>query len=101
MVRRIAYATEHDWLLQCEPRLVQLEALSRSYFGATAYQPNGVIDPFPIRNDLSPAYGWGHYLEMRLGKTSVALAEMALAQRDGLADKFIVFSPNKFVHDWE
>ena len=101
MVRGITYATERDWLLQCEPRIVQLEALSRSYFGTTAYMPDGSTNPVTIRNDLSPAYGWGHYLEMRLGKTSVALAEMSLAARDEITDKFLVFSPNKFVGDWE
>ena len=100
MVRGITYATDRDWLLQCEPRIVQLEALSRSYFGTTAYMPDGSTNPVTIRNDLSPAYGWGHYLEMRLGKTSVALAEMSLAARDEITDKFLVFSPNKFVGDW-
>jgi len=101
MVRSLTYATEKDWPLECEPRMVQLEALSRSYFGVSAYKPNGDLSPTAIRNTLAPAYGWGHFLEMRLGKTSVALAEMALAARDGLTNKFIILSPNKFVGDWE
>lgn len=97
-------ATRGDWMLDCEPRLVQLEALSRSYYGVSGYTPEG-RRPAPIAQVpggfSEPARGWGHFLEMRLGKTGTALNEMAMLQRDGYARKFLVVAPSKFVGDWE
>lgn len=95
------YATEAEWLLDCAPRLVQLEAISRAYFGTSAYSPSGDIDVKFAGSTRGPARGFGYFLEMRLGKTGTALNEMGLIKRDGFTNKFLVFSPNKFVADWE
>jgi hypothetical protein len=72
-----------DWLIDCEPRPVQLEALRRSYFD----RPR-------------PASGWGHFLEMRLGKTPTTLNEFMLFRRDFGTKRLIVLSPNSYKHDW-
>jgi len=95
------YATENDWLLDCEPRLVQLEAISRAFFGSSAYSPEGRSPIAPVGPVRGPARGFGYFLEMRLGKTGTALNEMGLVKKAGLTDKFLTFSPNKFVADWE
>ena len=64
---------------------MQLEALTRSYIG-----PKGL-----------PHKGWGHFLEMRLGKTPVALNEYMLLKRDHNVTRMIVVAPNKYKHTWE
>ena len=67
----------HDrWLLNCEPREVQLEALNRSYFC-----------------DGGPKRGWGHFMEMRLGKTPAALNEYLLLRRDTDIRRMLVIAP--------
>ena len=71
------------WLLNCDPRPVQLEALERSYFGADG-----------------PKRGWGHFLEMRLGKTPLVLNEFMLYKRDHRVNKCLVLAPNKFKATW-
>lgn len=90
-----------DWLLDCEPRLVQLEALSRSYTGVALR--NHKEDP-PIETPLShagkPTAGWGHLLEMRLGKTPLLLNEFLLFRRDYGVKKAFVLSPNKYKGTW-
>jgi SNF2 family DNA or RNA helicase len=97
----VPYATLDDWLVGGEPRLVQLEALSRSWFGSTAYTPRGRLpEPLLLGSEPRIAPGWGHFIDMRLGKTLVALAEMRLARRDMGLSRFLVLSPNKFVADW-
>lgn len=98
----LSHATPADWLLDCEPRLVQLEALSRSFFGVSAYEPDGPTKrPLQLRDRLVPARGWGHFLEMRLGKTPATLNEMALLRRLEGVNRFLVLSPNKFKQDWQ
>lgn len=89
-----------DWLLDCEPRPAQIEALARSYTGI-AYQDrrDGPIDPRVIRNS-GPARGWGHFMQQRVGKTPTALAEYALFQRDYGFHRMVVFSPNKYKYTW-
>ena len=67
-----------DWLLKGEPRPVQMEALRRSY----------------------PRKSWGHFLDMRLGKSAVDLNEFMLFRRDFSYKWHIVLSPNSFKQDW-
>lgn len=45
--------------------------------------------------------GWGHFLEMGIGKTSVALNEFLVAHRKLDFEKHIVLSPNKFKKGWQ
>lgn len=72
------------WLLDCDPRPVQLEALARSYPGAE-----------------HPRRHWGHFLEMRLGKTPLALNEFLMLLNQGLASRLLVIAPNKFKAGWQ
>jgi len=93
-----------DWLLDCEPRMVQLEALARSYTGYAYRQSAG--DPMPARpGRLShagqPAEGWGHMLEMRLGKTPLLLNEFQLFRRDHGIHRLIILSPNSYKYSWK
>jgi hypothetical protein len=70
-----------EWLLGGDyvtPRDVQLEALRRAD-GNT---------------------GWAHFLDMRLGKTAVALNEFLLARQRGYK-RLLVIAPNKYKADWE
>ena len=73
-----------EWLLNCKPRPVQEEALRRSF-----YAP-----PHPKR-------GWGHFLEMRLGKTPTALNEFLLLQKYHGVKHLLVVAPNKYKASWE
>lgn len=66
------------WMLSGSPRPVQIEALSRSYG-----KP-----------------GWGHWLEMRLGKTATALNEYAQYVHDFDIRYLVVLAPNSFKRDW-
>ena len=90
------------WLLDCEPRAVQLEALTRSYKGVALRDR---LDGEPCKRKLphqgAPAKGWGHFLEMRLGKTPVALNEYLLLKRDHGVPCALVLAPNKFKATWE
>lgn len=87
------------WLIDCEPRAVQQEALLRSYYGY-ASRENRYDDPAPVKLRDGPAKGWGHFLEMRLGKTPTTLNEMALFNRDHGFQKFVVLSPNSYKYAW-
>ena len=73
-------APEAEWLIGGDPREVQLEALRRSFYGyelkSDKNDENTV--PTPLRPGYSPALGWGHLMEMRLGKTPTILNEFAL-----------------------
>jgi SNF2 family DNA or RNA helicase len=90
-----------DWLLDCEPRLAQLEALARSY---TGFRYRDTRDQEPVRRALvhagKPAVGWGHFLEMRLGKTPLTFNEFLLFRRDHGIKKLVVFAPSKYKHAW-
>ena len=68
----------YRWLLDGAPRPVQMKALEQSY-GKT---------------------GWGHWLEMRLGKTATALNEFAQYIQDYDMRYMLVLAPNKFKPDW-
>lgn len=96
--------TEHkgvEWLLDCEPRPAQIEALARSY---TGFCYRGHRDDAAYREPLPhagrPARGWGHMLEMRLGKTPLLLNEFLLFRRDHGIKKALVFAPNKYKATW-
>lgn len=88
-----------DWLIDCQPREVQIEALSRSYYGIE--QRNSRFEePLPFRARQGPAKKWGHWLEMRLGKTPTTLAEFSLFERDHGIDKALIFAPNSYKKAW-
>lgn len=91
------------WLLQGEPRVVQLEALARSYTGY-AYRTDKAQEMPPTRILLphagKPARGWGHLMEMRLGKTPTLLNEFMLFRADHGIKKALVLAPNKYKHTW-
>ena len=96
--------TEHegvDWLLNCDPRPAQIEALARSYTGF-AYRERRDQNPLkvPLNHAGRPARGWGHNLEMRLGKTPLLLNEYLLFKRDHGIKKAFVFAPNKYKATW-
>lgn len=90
-----------DWLLTGVPRPGQIEALARSYTGA-AYRNTRHDDP--VRRELphfgGPARGWGHLMQMRVGKTPTWLNEYMLLKRDHNVRKGLMFSPNKYKHGW-
>ena len=88
-----------DWLLNSTPREVQKEALRRSYGGFKTR--DRLQDPeqhFPVHSGA--ARGWSHYLEMRLGKSALLLAEYELFQRDHGVTGLIVVCPNSFKEGW-
>ena len=91
-----------DWLLNCEPRAVQIEALSRSYQGFARQDAMGApfTRPLALPHAGAAAQGWGHFLEMRLGKTPVALNEYLLLQREHGIHRAVVLAPNKFKATW-
>lgn len=93
----------NDWLLTCEPREAQVEALRRSHLGECLYdEQGGEPNPRPVIGHprSEPAKGWGHFLEMRVGKTPVHLNEGALLRRDYDIRWHVVLSPNAFKRDW-
>jgi len=93
-----------DWLLDCEPRIVQLEATARSYTGV-AYRSHK-NDCMPkngkrLKHAGSPADGWGQLLEMRLGKSPLLLNEFQLFRRDYGLRRLVIFSPNQYKTSWK
>tara|TARA_Y100000310_G_scaffold324866_1_gene387324 strand:+ start:12739 stop:14220 length:1482 start_codon:yes stop_codon:yes gene_type:complete len=92
---------EPEWLLTGTPREVQLEALRRSYYGykLKEYPEDPNTTPIPIGD--APQKGWGHLLEMRLGKTPTMLNEFALFHRDHGFKKMIILSPQSYKEDWK
>lgn len=90
-----------EWLISGEPREVQLEALRRSFYGYKLRDhKEGEEVPRIIRPDHQPAKGWGHYMEMRLGKTPTILNEFELFARYYDFRNLVVFSPNQYKVDW-
>ncbi len=89
-----------EWLLDCTPRPVQLEALRRSIHGVQTHADNG--DFLGATVDLRPgtSVGWGHYLEMRLGKTPLSLNEMMLLRHYHGVKRFLVVAPNTYKPEW-
>lgn len=91
------------WLLDCEPRAVQQEALRRSHFGvATQDRVNGeVFHEYLPHYDEGPAKGWAWFMEMRLGKTPTALNEFELFKREYGITRLLILSPNTYKLTWE
>ncbi len=80
---RLHHSCQHQmiWLLKdkyATPRDVQIEAIRRSYGES----------------------GWAHFLDMRLGKTSVALNEFMLLRQHRGFKWMIVLAPNDYKNDW-
>lgn len=88
------------WLIDCEPREVQIEAIARSFYGYKIKDSLEAPRSFIRFRDDKPAKGWAHYLEMRLGKTPTLLNEYCLFERDYGFRRFFVFSPNSYKNDW-
>lgn len=88
-----------DWLLNCEPRVAQIEAIARSYYGVKLRtHKDDEINEINFRN--GPADGWGHFLEMRLGKTPTLLNEFLLFNRDHGMKRLFILTPNKYKYTW-
>jgi hypothetical protein len=87
------------WLLNSTPRLVQIEALRRSFGGFTLYENKNSV-PSLRQFRSGPARGWNHYLEMRLGKTPLLLNEFELLKNEARVCRTIVFCPNSFKQGW-
>lgn len=94
-----------DWLLDCEPRPAQLEALARSYTGRVWRRHKD--DPMPLlplrelRNPGTPRAGFAFFMEMRTGKTPTILNEAKLFERDHGFTKTVVLSPMPYSEAWE
>ena len=86
------------WVLDSEPRLVQIEALRRSYGGFSLYDGKDA-DPHLRQLPLQPR-GWSHYLEMRLGKTPLALNEFELFRADKGVRAMVAICPSTFRQGW-
>lgn len=91
-----------DWLLVGEPRPAQVEALARSY---TGFGYRATLDSPAVKFELPHAgmvaRGWGHWMQMRVGKTPTALNEFMLAKRDLNVRFGVIVSPNKFKWTWD
>lgn len=94
---------EIPWLLNGEPREAQLEALSRSMYGQKNrdhWQQEIEPQQLPGYNG-SPYRGWGHFMQMRVGKTPTTLNEIALLLKYNYIKRAMIVAPNKFKFDWE
>ena len=91
-----------DWLLDCEPRPAQTEALRRSYLGFKLHEHKDDDNSVPVYlpHADSPAIGWGHFMEMRVGKTPTLLNEYMLFKRDHGVKKCFMLSPSKYKETW-
>ena len=89
-----------EWHLTGTPRPVQVEALMRSYYGLMYYEDDAtpLEEPRKIRDGV--AKGWGHLLEMRLGKTPTMLNEAVLLKTHQGMRKSVFFSPNTYKPEW-
>lgn len=97
----MAKAPEVEWLIGGEPREVQLEALRRSFYGyALKDHKDDEGNMRILREGFIPTRGWGHYMEMRLGKTPTALNEFMLFRQGYDFERIIVLGPNQYKEDW-
>lgn len=90
-----------EWLLDCEPRPVQIEATRRSFYGYRKLDhinDEGVLRPLPWAGH--PAPGFAQFLQMRLGKTPLTLNEFMLFKLHFGVNKGLIFSPNSFKQGW-
>lgn len=88
-----------DWLINSTPREVQMEALRRSYGG---FGTRDCLEDPPTYFHLhsGAARGWGHYLQMRLGKSMLLINEFELFQRDYDVTGMVIVCPNSFKRGW-
>lgn len=91
-----------EWLLRGEPRPGQIEALARSY---TGYAYRDHRDDTPERRPLAHAghhaLGWGHWMQMRVGKTPTCLNEYMLLKAYHGIRLGVIFAPNNFKNTWK
>lgn len=99
-VRKPQFA-DPDWLLKCDPRPVQLEALRRSYGGFALWDDPEDMERFRVlrTGDLLQR-GFAFYMEQRLGKTPVCLNEYELFRRDRGVKWLIVVAPMSYKPMW-
>lgn len=88
------------WVLDCEPRPVQLEAIRRSVYGYKGHDNKDDELQFEHLREQVPATGWGHFLEMRLGKTPTTLNEFELLRQEGYVDRGILVVPQSYKGTW-
>ena len=91
------------WLLDCEPRIVQLEATSRAHYGIEVMN-HRFDEPNPIRmTDYKdePFKGFAYFMQMRTGKTPTVLNQFMLLRKDFNINSHIVFAPAKYKADWK
>ncbi len=89
------------WLLDCEPRPAQLEALRRSYYGYKSMDhKDDIPSPQPLKHCGRPTNGWGHFTEMRVGKTPTGLNEAGLFKGEYGLTKLLILSPNRYKYAW-
>lgn len=90
------------WLIDMEPREVQIEAIARSYYGYKLRDRAGEeMNPRPLPHaNRMPRAGWGHLMEMRLGKTATTLNEFELFSQEYDFENLVVFCPNSFKEGW-
>lgn len=92
---------EVDWLLDCEPRPAQVEAILRGYYGfryRAHKEGEGHWSPLPWSG--KPALGYAYFMEMRTGKTPTALNEFMLLKRDHGINRAFILAPNKYKYAW-
>lgn len=89
-----------EWHLECTPRDVQVEALLRSFYGFKYHEDDATPLEEPIKLRDGPARGWGHLLEMRLGKTPTMLNEAVLLKTHCGMRKSVFISPNTYKPEW-
>ena len=92
-----------EWLLNCEPYPAQIEAINRSWYGVSYYDElkNKLTPPELLEHHPYPVIGWAHFMEMRVGKTPVALNEFMLFKKYAPLDvQALVFSPNRYKYEW-
>lgn len=93
-------ANEIEWVLDCEPRPIQQEAILRSYYG---YKNRETIkdDPQPVKMADGPHPGFGHLMEMRTGKTPTVLNEFMLLEANHGVKNALIVAPNRFKRTWK
>lgn len=91
---------DFEWHLDCKPRAVQVEALARSFYGMQYHTDEAEPLRAPIKLRDGPKRGWGHMLEMRLGKTPTMLNEAVLLKHHHGLNRSLFLSPNTYKPEW-
>lgn len=104
-VRKPQFA-DPRWLLKnCDPRPVQLEGLRRGHMGYALFDsPQDIeqgIERFRVlRQGYEARKGFAYFMEQRLGKTPLALAEFALLRADYDYKWCLTFAPMSYKPMW-